>query len=446
MCLRHRKLVPSLHYHQPNQSIDFEETPFYVNTTLKEWEVDAGGKRRAAVSSFGYSGTNAHLVVEEWETPRLMVGAGQPRLIVLSAKTEEQLDQIAARLSAHLDAADHADPDSLSDLAYTLHTGRLAMEERLAFVAESLSRVSESLSAFIRKTEGPVPLFRGRIDEFERAEPLSAQDVGENNLEGLAALWVGGRSLDGRLLYPEPARRISLPTYPFARERYWVEAVAPDVSGTKRLHPMVHENTSRLDALCFQSHFTGREFFLADHRVKGEVILPGVAYLETARAAVQHAAGRTEYPCFSHVVWARPLVVEDGAKDVHIGLFPLDDDRVQFEIQSGDERWVHSQGVVEFSAVADRPEPLDPRNLRAACPKTLSAEACYEAFEAAGIDYGPGYRGLEEVHVGEEFLLARISLPISAAATDRDYLLHPSIMDTAVQGSIGFALAGMDSG
>src|SRR5262249_14531975 len=66
LAMKHKKLVPSLHFEQPNEHFDFEASPFYVNTEVQDWKSEAGGPLRAAVSSFGFSGTNAHLVVEEY--------------------------------------------------------------------------------------------------------------------------------------------------------------------------------------------------------------------------------------------------------------------------------------------------------------------------------------------------------------------------------------------
>ncbi|MCP5006826.1 MAG: SDR family NAD(P)-dependent oxidoreductase, partial [Planctomycetes bacterium] len=65
LALRHRQIPPSLHFKEGNPVIDFASSPFYVNSQLKEWEIEKNRSRRAAVSSFGFSGTNAHLIIEE---------------------------------------------------------------------------------------------------------------------------------------------------------------------------------------------------------------------------------------------------------------------------------------------------------------------------------------------------------------------------------------------
>lgn len=65
LCLRQKKIIPSLHVNELSEHVAWEESPFHVNTTLKTWETDSGKKRIAAVSSFGFSGTNANIVIEE---------------------------------------------------------------------------------------------------------------------------------------------------------------------------------------------------------------------------------------------------------------------------------------------------------------------------------------------------------------------------------------------
>src|SRR5260370_42192198 len=101
--------------------------------------------------------------------------------------------------------------------------------------------------------------------------------------------------LDWERLYGEAKpRRISLPTYPFARERYWVaEKSLPSEIAGARLHPLAYQNTSNLSEQRFSSMFTGEEFFLAGHRIGGERLLPAVADFAMGRGAGGCEAGRT---------------------------------------------------------------------------------------------------------------------------------------------------------
>src|SRR5437764_7578184 len=100
LCFEHKKLVPSLNFQQPNEHINFTDSPFYVNTELKDWDIESGARRRAAINSFGFSGTNAHVILEEASSVEPVQYANKPAyLITLSAKTDESLTQRIADLA-----------------------------------------------------------------------------------------------------------------------------------------------------------------------------------------------------------------------------------------------------------------------------------------------------------------------------------------------------------
>jgi acyl transferase domain-containing protein len=144
LALRHREIPPHLHFRAPNQEIDLASSPFYVNTSLREWP--AGDRpRRAAVSSFGIGGTNAHLILEE--APALAPsrpGSRPWQLLVLSARTDEALEAATDRLAAFLAAPPEAEA---ADVAYTLQAGRRAMDHRRAVVCSSLGEAATTLSS-----------------------------------------------------------------------------------------------------------------------------------------------------------------------------------------------------------------------------------------------------------------------------------------------------------
>ena len=234
LCMANKSLVPTLHFTKDNEHFDMASSPFYVNTEFTPWPVRDGEVRQAAVSSFGFSGTNAHLVLAEHHSAAAgpSAEAGAPGLFVLSARSEEQVRTAAARLAAHVTANPEID---LRDLAHTLRVGREAMPRRVALVAATpaelvakLTRCAkgrpdqEVFTGFVRKKgvavsagEDPVALVGATMD-------LSA-------CEKLAELWVNGTVLDWSRLPVDGARRVSLPTYPFARQHYWLPD-APEVT------------------------------------------------------------------------------------------------------------------------------------------------------------------------------------------------------------------------
>ncbi len=141
--LKRRLLPPSINFAHPNPQIDFETTPFRVNTQLRDWP-ERDGTRIAGVSSFGIGGTNAHVVLEQAPETASAPSARSPQLLVLSARSAEALDAATARLATHL-AADAGTP--LADVAYTLQRGRKAHAWRRAVVCATAADAVEALRA-----------------------------------------------------------------------------------------------------------------------------------------------------------------------------------------------------------------------------------------------------------------------------------------------------------
>ena len=129
LCLREKKLVPSLHFKTPNPQIDFQNSRFYVNTELRDWESN-GPPRRGSVSSFGIGGTNAHAIMEEPPAAQPEGRVRDYQLLLLSASTNTALEMATENLAAHLEAAQ----PHLADVAFTLQTGRRRMQFRRALV------------------------------------------------------------------------------------------------------------------------------------------------------------------------------------------------------------------------------------------------------------------------------------------------------------------------
>ena len=157
MALRHRTLPPSLHFEQPNPQIDFENSPFYVNTEARPWPKGAA-PRRAGVSSFGIGGTNVHVVLEE--TPEAPAIAAAPeeqggwQVLPLSAMSATAVRQAAQRLAAHIEA--HPDT-ALADVAHTLQTGRRAFAHRRAVVAGESRSAARMLASGESVLAGAAP-------------------------------------------------------------------------------------------------------------------------------------------------------------------------------------------------------------------------------------------------------------------------------------------------
>ncbi|RPI89631.1 MAG: SDR family NAD(P)-dependent oxidoreductase, partial [Chloroflexi bacterium] len=211
LALQHQMIPPSLNYETPNPRIDFENSPFYVNTRLAEWKPEPP-LLRAGVSSFGVGGTNAHVVLEAAPLPQPS-GTSRPwQLLVLSAKTESALAAATTSLAAHL--KQHPE-QSLADVAYTLQIGRRVFNHRRVLICRDYAEAIEALEeldprkllgASQELKERPVAfMFTGQGSQYIRmgadlyqTEPLFRQEV-----DRCAEMLLPFLNLDLRkLLYP----------------------------------------------------------------------------------------------------------------------------------------------------------------------------------------------------------------------------------------------------
>lgn len=223
LSLRHRRLVPSLHFGHPNEHFDFSHSPFQVNTEFRDWPAKHAAPRRAALSSFGLSGTNAHMVIQEYVDARPAGDASAPGLIVLSARTAGSLAGYAQALRRHVDSDTAL---CLADLAYTLQTGRAELPHRLAIACRSPRALLAALDAVAAGQEH-AGVWQGVAGQGAGSgvDEGAAEDFAAHRWDALASAWVDGVQCDWQALHRSAGwqvRTVAAPTYPFAREHYWI--------------------------------------------------------------------------------------------------------------------------------------------------------------------------------------------------------------------------------
>ncbi|RJF41180.1 SDR family NAD(P)-dependent oxidoreductase [Actinomyces sp. 2119] len=237
LAMRHGVLPASLHLSEVNPQLDLEGGPFWLVDRRRPWTrlVDSSGHllpRRAGLSSFGFGGSNAHLLLEEYMTQsRCEPGPDDPHdlrdeLLVLSAASEEQLQRLVTALLDRLDAM-MANPEEkgvpLRDVAYTLQVGRDAHRHRLALRASDVRAGADLLRAYLTGDAEGLPVWSGT------AAPGSGPVIGpDESVAAVARGWVAGAEVSWERPQGTVRRRVSLPTYPFARDRYWVSVDEDD--------------------------------------------------------------------------------------------------------------------------------------------------------------------------------------------------------------------------
>ncbi|MCG8617604.1 MAG: SDR family NAD(P)-dependent oxidoreductase, partial [Desulfobacterales bacterium] len=407
--------------------------------------------RRAGISAFGAGGVNAHVVLEEYISTEVSpdqdntlgeIQATPPSVFVLSARDEERLKAYALAMADFLDTGlENGELPDLADIAYTSQVGRDPMEERLAIVTDSTTELRDKLNVFGREGRREDGVFRGNVKRDKETLTLFTEDedfgallgkwVRQENYRKLLSLWTKGLEFDWNRLHGEQRPgRVSLPTYPFAENRYWIES--DPVSGrrihakvARAAHPLLHENTSDFSEQRFSSVFTGDEPFITDDS-EFKVLSPSVQ-LEMARAATIRSAEGVTNVVITDVTGFKPLAIEQDTLEIHIGLFPESGGDLGFEIyvRTEDEADVYTSGriVPDTEASAANDKVIDLAGVKAECER--------DPMDALG-EFAIGEGCLRELHPGKDVALARLTLPDERGENTEAFGLHPAMMDTAL--------------
>ncbi|WP_329199398.1 SDR family NAD(P)-dependent oxidoreductase [Streptomyces sp. NBC_00667] len=281
----------------------------------------------------------------------------------------------------------------------------------------------------------------------------------ETLIAALAHLHVDGVRVDWEAFYaPAGARRVDLPTYPFQRTRYWIDAFRPGGQAPAGLstpqHPLLGAVVSLADSGGVV--LTGRlavaaEPWLCDHVVRDAILFPGAGFVELAIRAGDHAGCEVLEELALHA----PLVLpEEGAVAVQIVVGAPDDSGRRtvgvyarpegLPEHGGEPDWtLHAEGVLAEGA--DAPA-FDLSAWPPPGAAALPLDGAYETLRERGLAYGPAFQGLTAAWRDGGALYAEVVLPQDTAADA--YGLHPALLDAAMHAAMvdGAAGDGADDG
>lgn len=476
LALKHRQIPPSLYFQKPNRNIGFEESPVYVNDRLSNWETK-GVPLRCGISSFGLSGTNCHLILEEAPTQdekQQPINRG-PQIFTLSAKSKEALARLVEGYRAFLENVATVD---LEDLCYTANTGRGHYDYRLAMILrdkEELQEKLEKLSTFSGDLMSDPDLLMRRITNSDQKEFLPVETVEEAVKRELTTMandqikkWFGSDQSASLAILNEichlyikgadpgwedfyqgrSCRRIILPVYPFERKKCWLK---PDggpgnfngfFNNKESIHPLLDSCLESSDRETFSTGFAvERHWVLNEHKVNGKYVVPGTTFLEMIRAGLTR-----RFPSqgleFQEIIFIAPLVVTDGVPRPVQTVVKTEGNFFEIVISSKTEpdgQWVdHVQGKVILRINETNPSKYEIDRIKSQLLEIGNIR--YGSLSAGGVETGPRWNNLKKVLIGEDWVWAYLELPDQYRNDLREYGLHPSMLDTAV--NIGIRSAG----
>lgn len=422
LMLEHGQLAPHLHFTTPNPRASWPEHSVRVVTQLEPWATSSGGKRFAGVSSFGFSGTNAHIVLEQFVEAPQVRGAGdrRPHVLNVSAKCPAALEAHCRELATWL--VSHEDVD-LADVSYTLATGRSVFDERVTIVAEDRDQAVSRL----------VQAAAGRFDEQVQRQhvrnstaPRVTPDRGQHH-------------------DPTVRRKLRLPTYRFQRRNFWVSPLESKSAllPWSALHPLLGTRYTHADGqLVFRIELPHEQVgYLDDHRIGSVPFLPASAYVEMAlaagREAVREQGAKSVALSDFRFLKALPLRREQPVT-VHLALTPASSGQWSFMLTSlpqhaepGASGVLHASGrlqAIEHGAVVKPSLNTDHASMQ-----PVKADELYEKFTGRGLNYGEQFRAVRHAWVEDRVVACEVELPDNLRPGVEHYGLHPVLLDACLQ-------------
>ncbi|MCW2915045.1 MAG: amino acid adenylation enzyme/thioester reductase family protein [Actinomycetia bacterium] len=250
----------------------------------------------------------------------------------------------------------------------------------------------------------------------------------------LATLHNLGVDIGWDVLHPAGSP-VRLPRYPWKRDRYWVEPRPVEQIRLGQLdHPLLGRRMANAEPTWEAKLDTERMPYLSDHRIQGSVLFPAAGYLEMATQAVRAMTGGTE-ATLADIELRKALFLPDG--EVRTVQLSFSSEGAAFTVATvsgnAQEKTVHASGVVRATQRCRLKATLDAGAIRARSQRHLDGAGCYSALAAMGYHYGPAFQGIEEVWIGPDEALARIS-PTEMLGDDADrHHFHPVLLDACFQ-------------
>jgi acyl transferase domain-containing protein len=274
----------------------------------------------------------------------------------------------------------------------------------------------------------------------------------ETMLQACAGLYAAGCDLNWKLVQPIAGSVVSLPGYGWQRSRHWIRS-RPNTQASPGAavawHPLVGRRiaVAGIDADVFEGGSHLAAGWLADHRVFGRLLLPGAAMLEMLAAAVGEAM-HWQQPYLADFALKQPLVVPEAGggharwqvvvqrqaadcADVALYAAVAEPDGTVTEWlpvasaigRTGTEDWMDDWSIDDQSAQGLRPPVLD----------AVPVGPLYDRFDESGAAFGPAFRCLQDVRLGDRTAHAMIALPTALSESNDFPAAHPVMIDAALQ-------------
>ncbi|MFH0733031.1 MAG: amino acid adenylation domain-containing protein [bacterium] len=466
LSLKYKKLTPLVHFNSPNKNINFEESAAYINKNLTNWE-NNGNPLRCGISSFGLSGTNCHVVLEEAPIKEVKNSEGKEYLFTLSSRKKEGLIEYAKKIKKALYLQPNSDSESI---CYTLATGRFHYSFRLAIIFKTKKEIIQKLSQIIDSglnSDELNGIFYGSSKVVASNKKIfAAGEITENDIRNLsnqinevikntqtdskkltsiAEAYINGANVSWEEYYSSSIpERMSLPGYPFEKNRCWVKVKAKEITNESitTKYSKKYENIFLSNCIIdipsiavYQNIFDKNNWLLNEHKIMGFPTLVGAAYLQMAFEAGKNHFN-SEKLHFEEFYLLNPLRINENENlEVLTTLAKSENEYLNVEVQSKsiDEKWftyskfkvneLEEYAVDKLDIKKIKEELINSRDIT---PKEK------EQNNEEIVQVSKKWDCLNKIYWKDEIYLAELSVPESDIQLAGEFYLYPPLIDAAL--------------
>ncbi len=442
LSLKHECIPPSLNFAEPNRHIDFCNSGLYVVDRPTAWKV-SDTPRRAGINSFGLSGTNCHVIVEQAPIQQARVSTAKQEVVCICAKTRHSLQGL---LEDYLTFLTRNKDLPIEDIAYTANTGRGHYAWRTAIVADSAQQLRTKIELLLQNqlrslpeegifcgghkivAEGRSEYAEGELTEAQALAYTRQAESATGNLPLLCQNYVLGASVSWERLYPA-GQRISLPTYHFERTLCWAEPKqAPTVQQSSEPISAHVERclAESMDLSIYALRFSLEDWVLQEHKIAGNHIVPGTAYLDCLTRLFRKKYDRGI--CVDSIVFLTPLTITAEAKEIQLKLVH-EAEAFRFQVLSKqDAQWfVHCEGSLHLSE--DTNARVNAAEFLQECKEQLYIDVTENDGETA---VGPRWDCCKALHACKDGYLLELELADRFHDDLKRYDYHPAMADVCM--------------
>lgn len=464
LMIQHREIPPLINFERPNSKINFIKSPLYINDRFNKWKPESN-ILRCGVSSFGLSGTNCHLVLEEYINgcANKVETYYKRHIFTLSAREDYILKDLVEKYIKSID--EDSKDFNIADICYTTNVGRRHNNYRLAFIVGSKAELKGKLKRFLTGDKSlEDDYFYGfnklvsskkknlesyELDEIEKNQIDNKaykliddviKDKDGKFLEEICKLYVRGADISWTVFYiGQDRNKVSLPVYPFKKNRCWIES-------DKNLNlKTLEKGTSLLKGIklpsigqtIYVSNFSPmNDWVIGDHSIHNRYVMPGTAYIEMIVEALRSIGVTSSIELKNTVFINQFSMAYEESKDIQV-IIKEKDEGYEFVIASLDEsesKWnTHSEGM------ALRIELSEPKRVNMSTMISyMKKDKLIEINEKNSLVTLKGrWQGIKkELYKINDGYLAYIELDHEHMGDLYSYYLHPSLLDRGINAAI----------